>query len=73
MSVFIRFVHSQVLRGRGKFLGGFSSVVVCLILFLLSFNLSGLFPYVFRRTRHLLITFVLGRVFWFRMILRSVF
>nr|YP_006576086.1 ATP synthase F0 subunit 6 [Kulikovia alborostrata]AEM23543.1 ATP synthase F0 subunit 6 [Kulikovia alborostrata] len=67
------FVYSQVLRGRGKLLGGFASFVCSLMIFLLSFNLSGLFPYVFSSTSHLVVTFVMGSVLWLSLILSSSF
>lgn len=62
-------IYSQVFRSFGKNLGGFVNVVVGLFSFLLLTNLLGLFPYVFRRTRHLAVTFSLAFPFWFSLIL----
>jgi len=64
------FCDEHVVRGRGQFIGGFGLVVSGLIIFLLSMNLGGLFPYVFRNTRHLIVTFRLARVFWLSLLLR---
>ena len=58
------FVEEQVVRGRGSLLGGFSLGVRGVIVLLLSLNLSGLFPYVFRNTSHLIVTFSLASVLW---------
>lgn len=68
-----KFCLDQVRRGRGMFLGGFGCVVSGLMLILLVANISGLFPYVFSRTRHLVVRFVLSSVLWFRILLRSMF
>lgn len=67
------FSNEQVLRGRGKNMGGFRSVLRCLLVFLLVSNLSGLVPYVFRTTSHLVVTFCLSSVFWLGLLLRRVF
>lgn len=67
------FGNEQILRGRGKLMGGFRGVLSCLLIFLLVANLSGLVPYVFSTTRHLIVTFCLSSVFWLRLLLRSAF
>ncbi len=67
------FAGEQVLRGRGTYLGGFGGVVVGLLSILLCINLSGLVPYVFRNTRHLLVTFVLSSVLWLSLLLSGAF
>lgn len=56
------FGNEQILRGRGRIMGGFSGLLSCLIVVLLVMNLSGLIPYVFRNTRHLVVTFGLSSV-----------
>lgn len=67
------FVGEHVLRGRGTHLGGFRGIVAVLFIMLLSINLSGLVPYVFRNTRHLLVTFRLSTVLWLSLLLRGLF
>lgn len=62
-------IYSQVFRSFGKNLGGFVNLVVGLFRFLLLTNLLGLFPYVFRSTSHLAVTFSLAFPFWFSLIL----
>ena len=57
------FSLEQILRGRGRLLGGFRGVLRVLLFILLVMNLSGLIPYVFRNTRHLVVTFVFSSVF----------
>lgn len=54
---------SQTVRSFGIKLGGFSGIVVSLFCVLLLFNLGGLIPYVYRGTRHLVLTFSLGLPF----------
>nr|QFG71050.1 ATP synthase F0 subunit 6 [Pseudorimula sp. RSIO35641] len=60
---------SQVVRSFGVKLGGFSAVVVTLFSVLLMFNLSGLIPYIFSSTSHLVLTFSLGLPFWLSLII----
>lgn len=67
----MRFCLDQVCRGRGVSLGGFGCVVSGLIVILLVANISGLFPYVFSRTSHLVVRFVLSSVLWFSLLLSS--
>lgn len=62
-------IFSQVFRSFGKNLGGFVNLVLGLFMFLLVTNLLGLFPYVFRRTSHLAVTFSLAFPFWFSLLL----
>lgn len=57
LSLPVSFMYSQVLRGYGKNLGGFSILVVCLFVLLLGLNLLGLVPYVFGVTGHLVFAF----------------
>nr|QRW36456.1 ATP synthase F0 subunit 6 [Notocrater youngi] len=64
---------TQVGSSFGKKLGGFSSVISTLFLFLLLFNLSGLIPYVFSNTSHLAVTLSLGLPIWMSLIISSVF
>nr|YP_010146830.1 ATP synthase F0 subunit 6 [Yininemertes pratensis]QQP01059.1 ATP synthase F0 subunit 6 [Yininemertes pratensis] len=67
------FCLEQVFRGRGRYLGGFSGGVVGLMTLLLCMNLSGLVPYVFSNTSHLLVTFSLASVLWLSLLVSSVF
>nr|YP_002995757.1 ATP synthase F0 subunit 6 [Lineus viridis]ACO40316.1 ATP synthase F0 subunit 6 [Lineus viridis] len=67
------FSNEQVLRGRGKLMGGFRGVLSCLLVFLLVLNFSGLIPYVFSSTSHLIVTFCLSSVFWLGLLLSSIF
>jgi len=60
---------SQTVRSFGVKLGGFSGIVVSLFCVLLLFNLGGLIPYVYRGTRHLVLTFSLGLPFWLSLII----
>lgn len=64
-------IHSQVSRTFGTHLKGFSPLTSSVFLLLLSINLSGLFPYVFRTSSHLFITLTLALPLWFSLILSS--
>lgn len=52
----------------GRSLGGFALVISRLFFLILSLNLMGLVPYVFRVTSHLAISFTLGFPLWFILI-----
>nr|YP_009162854.1 ATP synthase F0 subunit 6 [Micrura bella]AKT74030.1 ATP synthase F0 subunit 6 [Micrura bella] len=67
------FFWEQIMRGRGHSLSGFSGFASVLMIFLLVLNLSGLIPYVFSGTSHLVLTFSLASVLWFSLILSSAF
>nr|YP_010303575.1 ATP synthase F0 subunit 6 [Quasilineus sinicus]QXO02047.1 ATP synthase F0 subunit 6 [Quasilineus sinicus] len=67
------FMWDQVSRGRGANLCGFGGFVSSLMVFLLVMNLSGLLPYVFSNTSHLIVTFGLASVLWLSLIVSSVF
>jgi len=56
------FIIDQVSRGHGKYLGGFACIVSGLMALLLIMNFSGLFPYVFSSTSHLVVSFVFASV-----------
>nr|YP_009003681.1 ATP synthase F0 subunit 6 [Iwatanemertes piperata]AHB53106.1 ATP synthase F0 subunit 6 [Iwatanemertes piperata] len=67
------FMWDQVLRGRGANLRGFGGFAGSLMIFLLAMNLSGLLPYVFSNTSHLLVTFSLASVLWLSLCVSSAF
>jgi ATP synthase subunit 6 len=64
-------MYSQASRTLGHHLKGFPSILTSLFLLILITNLSGLFPYIFRASRHLIITLSLGLPFWFSLIISS--
>lgn len=68
-----RFAFDQILRGRGSAMGGFRGVLTALMFVLLVMNLSGLIPYVFRNTSHLVVTFGMSSVFWLGLLARGAF
>ena len=67
------FVLEQVSRGRAASLGAFGVRVGLSFVLILCLNLSGLFPYVFSNTRHLVITFRFAFVLWLSLLLRRGF
>lgn len=64
-------IFSQSSRTLGINAKGFSTVVVPLFILLILSNLSGLLPYVFSPTSHLLITFSIGLPLWLSLIMSS--
>nr|AZL92892.1 ATP synthase F0 subunit 6 [Parborlasia corrugatus] len=67
------FSMSQISRGRGRLVGGFSGIVASLMVFLLVMNISGLVPYLFSNTSHLVVTFSLSCMFWLSLLVSSAF
>lgn len=68
----LNLIHEQASRTFGTHIKGFSSIISALFLFLITANLIGLLPYVFRPTSHLLITLTLGLPLWLSLIFTSV-
>nr|YP_009421073.1 ATP synthase F0 subunit 6 [Viviparus chui]ASR74841.1 ATP synthase F0 subunit 6 [Viviparus chui] len=62
-------IASQIFRSFGFNLGGFLNLITGLFLFLIFVNLSGLIPYVFSPTSHLVVSFSLGFPLWLSLIL----
>nr|YP_009773393.1 ATP synthase F0 subunit 6 [Hanleyella oldroydi]QIZ12609.1 ATP synthase F0 subunit 6 [Hanleyella oldroydi] len=66
------FISMQVFRSFGLKLSGFLGIVCSLFLLLIIFNLTGLFPYVFSVTSHLIFSFSLAFPFWLSLICSGV-
>nr|QOX09668.1 ATP synthase F0 subunit 6 [Harpovoluta charcoti] len=76
MSVIMVFkdtVSSQIFRSYGLSMGGFVNIITGLFLFLIIMNLSGLVPYVFSLTSHLVISLSLGLPLWLSLIISAIF
>nr|UVW93560.1 ATP synthase F0 subunit 6 [Rivularia auriculata] len=65
-------ISGQIFRSFGINLGGFLNLITGLFLFLIFVNLSGLIPYVFSPTSHLVVSFSLGFPLWLSLILSGV-
>nr|UVW93495.1 ATP synthase F0 subunit 6 [Rivularia ovum] len=65
-------ISGQIFRSFGVNLGGFLNLITGLFLFLIFVNLSGLIPYVFSPTSHLVVSFSLGFPLWLSLILSGV-
>nr|YP_003934390.1 ATP synthase F0 subunit 6 [Eualetes tulipa]ADI79399.1 ATP synthase F0 subunit 6 [Eualetes tulipa] len=61
-------MFSQAGRTLGAQLGGFDLLIVVLFSLLVFLNLSGMVPYVFSPTSHLVFSFSMGLPFWFSLI-----
>ena len=68
---FIEIIRSQTSRTFILHLKGFPILLVSLFIILITLNLIGLIPYVFRSTSHLLLTLSLGLPLWLRLIIRG--
>ena len=68
----LNLIHEQASRTFGSYLKGFSFLISSLFLFLITTNLLGLLPYVFRSSSHLLITLVLGLPLWLSLIITRI-
>nr|YP_009413699.1 ATP synthase F0 subunit 6 [Margarya melanioides]AQT38727.1 ATP synthase F0 subunit 6 [Margarya melanioides] len=66
-------ICGQVFRSFGFYLGVFMNLIAALFLFLILMNVSGLVPYVFSLTSHLVVSFSLGFALWLALILSSCF
>lgn len=65
-------ISSQVFRSFGARLGGFTRIISSLFLFLIFLNLSGLIPYVFSPTSHLVVSLSIGLPMWLCLIISAV-
>nr|QFG38784.1 ATP synthase F0 subunit 6 [Glaphyrina caudata] len=73
VSIFKDTASSQVFRSFGMKMGGFINVITGLFIFLILMNLSGLVPYVFSPTSHLVVSLSLGMPFWLSLIISGIF
>lgn len=71
LRLFIGVVEGLVSRREGKKVGASVSFFSVLFIFLVLLNLFGLFPYVFRLTRHLAINLVLSLPLWVSIVFMS--
>ena len=69
---FMETIRSQASRTFILHLKGFPVLLVRLFIMLIRLNLLGLIPYVFRSTRHLLLTLSLGLPLWLSLIIRGI-
>lgn len=68
-SVFAEVINDQSRRTSTKNLKGLGSLIVALYLIITLINFSGVIPYVFRSTSHLLFTFSFGLPLWLALII----
>lgn len=68
----INIMHTQVNQTLGKNIKGFTSLISPLFIILIIRNLTGLIPYIFRVTRHLLFTLTFGLPLWLALIISSI-
>nr|QTT61099.1 ATP synthase F0 subunit 6 [Tritia tingitana] len=73
ISIFKDTASSQVFRSFGINMGGFVNIISGLFLFLILMNMSGLVPYVFSPTSHLVVSLSLGLPLWLTLIVSAVF
>lgn len=60
INILYEVIYSQVARSLGRGIDGFGLMVGTLFIALIILNLSGMIPYVFRSTRHLLVSLTYG-------------
>ena len=65
-------INSQVSRTTGSHFKGLAPILSSIFILITTINIIGLFPYVFRTTRHLLLTISLAIPLWFRLIISSI-
>nr|YP_010974588.1 ATP synthase F0 subunit 6 [Pomacea reevei]WNR57041.1 ATP synthase F0 subunit 6 [Pomacea reevei] len=65
-------ISSQIFRSFGIKLGGFMGMISSLFLFLILLNLSGLVPYVFSPTSHLVVSLSIGLPMWMCLIMSAI-
>nr|YP_009509767.1 ATP synthase F0 subunit 6 [Aeneator recens]AXF46383.1 ATP synthase F0 subunit 6 [Aeneator recens] len=73
VSTFKDTASSQVFRSFGMKMGGFINIIAGLFLFLILMNMSGLVPYVFSPTSHLVVSLSLGMPLWLSLIISAIF
>ena len=66
-------IQEQTSRTSGKHLKGLGTVLTAVFILIISRNIIGLFPYVFRTRRHLFFTISLAIPLWLRLIISSIF
>nr|YP_009503333.1 ATP synthase F0 subunit 6 [Typhlosyrinx sp. MNHN IM 2013-18371]AXA45425.1 ATP synthase F0 subunit 6 [Typhlosyrinx sp. MNHN IM 2013-18371] len=71
IKIFKDTASSQIFRSHGLMMGGFMQLVSGLFLFLILMNLSGLIPYVFSATSHLVVSFSIALPMWFSLIISA--
>jgi len=64
-------IVSQLLRTQSRILKGITLIISTLFTFIILTNLLGMNPYIFRLSRHLIITLSLGLPLWLGLILSS--
>jgi ATP synthase subunit 6 len=62
-------MYTQLSRTRSFRLKGFSLIISAVFLIIITINLIGLIPYIFRTSRHLVFTLTIGLPAWIRLIL----
>lgn len=72
-SLIVSYLWGQSSRRIGGNIRGFSFFVSLFFFFLVCCNFFGLIPYVFRGTRHLVVTFSIAVPFWIRLLLSRLF
>lgn len=73
ISIILSIISSQISRTLGNTIKGFQSIISPIFPILIIINLSGLIPYIFRISRHLLFTLTLAFPLWLSLILSSIF
>lgn len=68
----INIISSQASRTFSLHIKGFPHILTALFLILIILNLIGLLPYVFRNSRHLILTLALGLPLWLSLIIRAI-
>lgn len=63
------FIIRQAIRTKGATITGFNRIIISIFVILIVTNLAGLFPYVFRVTRHLVFAFSFGLPIWLALII----
>jgi len=71
-SIPLNLISTQIKTTFGFHLKGINSIITPLFIFLISVNLLGLIPYIFRFSSHLIFTFSLGIPLWLSLILSGI-
>lgn len=66
------FIIQQVIQTLGFHIKGFATAITPLFLILITLNLTGIVPYIFSTTTHLLFTFCFGPPLWLALIISSI-
>lgn len=77
-NIFLSFIYSiasiiyrQLIRTKISSIKRFSSLLIPIFFIIIIFNLLGLLPYIFRTSRHLIITISIGLPLWISIIISS--